>query len=234
MCWLTTTGQTKPRDLTVDEIIRAATAVVLEHQTSKINRLHFNFMARGEFFNNNRVTTALEAEKLMAELLPMNRYWHWTVPTRVLISTILPKTFHRELSDVFPNSFPEIYYSLYTVNPETHKRWFPAAMNPLEGLAKLKRWQDHSGKIPKIHMALIAGVNDYWSDMADLKEALDASGLRYDFNLVRYNPPNAETCEASDITYRMAARLFGAQIVNRVGEDVYASCGMFFTEGGHE
>lgn len=228
MCWLTATGQTIPVDLSRRDIYRRAIKLYEEHHTPDIKRLHFNFMARGEFFANKYLRAEGEAEGLVKDLLSIPAgYREREVATRVLISTIMPKTLKAELPEIFVNHHPEIYYSLYTTVHDTHETWSPSAINPFVALAKLKTWQDFSAKIPKIHLALIKDVNDDLSDWERIADAVHESGLRCDFNLVRYNPPNQDTQEASDV-YAKAAQFFGAQVVNRVGSDVYASCGMFY------
>lgn len=225
MCWLTATGQTKPTNLTPNSIIEQAQECLKlnTRNVHAVRRIHFNFMARGEFLANPLLTKADEAERLVRCLQMLTER-----PSRVLISTIMPKKYLGELTDLFKNVHPEIYYSLYTTGHEAHSEMFPSAVSPFVALAKLKRWQDHSAKIPKIHLALIKGFNDDFSDWQRIADAVHESGLRCDFNLVRYNPPNQDTQEASEQSYRMAARFFGAQVVNRVGTDVYASCGMFY------
>ena len=147
------------------------------------------------------------------------------------ISTIIPKDCDLDLTKRFSMMQPDIYYSLYSVNPNFRKRWFPKAVTPEIGLAALKKWQDFSHKIPRIHLALIKNENDGEQDLQDLVSAIHKQGVRVDFNIVRYNPYD-DSSEEGD--WERARDLFSfmmpeskVQVVQRVGYEAKASCGMF-------
>jgi len=158
---------------------------------------------------------------------------HHDLRPRFLISSILPQSFTREFEEVFPIIHPEIYYSLYSLNEDFRKRWVPQAMPVIEALGKLYRWQRYSKKIIRIHHALIAGENDSDEDAKAVGHAITTCRLRADFTLVRYNPPN-ESSRESEWYERYAQTLkkwspneTRIKVLNRVGYDVKASCGMF-------
>ena len=155
---------------------------------------------------------------------------------RYLISTIMPKSFENySLDEVFPIHQPDIYYSIYSMDPAFRKKWLPLAMDPDLALEKLAAWQRHSNKIPKIHYAFIKGENDSEQDIHDICDAILKHDLRVNLNIVRYNPADdkrgVESC--GDVLQRnlgiFHARLpqIRSKVHPRVGFDVNASCGMF-------
>ncbi len=234
MCHLTATGQTKSRDATGDEILESADRVLnwYAKNTENAKVVHYNFMARGEPLNN--VHLCNDAEYIMSGLAQKAR--ELGLLPRYLISTILPKSFEDlSLCDVFPVHHPDIYYSIYSMDPDFRKKWLPLAMDPNLALDKLVEWQRHTSKIPKIHYAFIAGENDSEQDIIDICEAIKARDLRVNLNIVRYNPADdkrgVESCESIIERnlkifkeYMPQARM---KVHPRVGFDVKASCGMF-------
>lgn len=234
MCHLTATGQTPNVDATGDDILRSADYVLnwYKENTTPAKIVHYNFMARGEPLNNKHICD--NAEYIMSGLADRAR--SLDLLPRYLISTILPKSFENlSLCDVFPVHHPDIYYSIYSMNPEFRKKWLPLAMDPEIALDKLVEWQRHTSKIPKIHYAFIEGENDSEEDIVQICEAVNKRNLRVNVNIVRYNPADdkrgRESCEKV-IERNMAifaemmpqARM---KVHPRVGFDVKASCGMF-------
>lgn len=234
MCHLTATGQTPNVDATGDEILNSADYVLnwYAENASPAKVVHYNFMARGEPLNNKHICEnadyilsglAQKARKL--DLLP-----------RYLISTILPKSFEDlSLCDVFPVHQPDIYYSIYSMQPEFRKKWLPLAMDPELALDKLVEWQRHTSKIPKIHYAFIEGENDSIETVEEICDALNTRNLRVNLNIVRYNPADdkrgRESCES---VIQRNLEIFKKHLPQarmkvhpRVGFDVKASCGMF-------
>jgi adenine C2-methylase RlmN of 23S rRNA A2503 and tRNA A37 len=149
------------------------------------------------------------------------------------VSTIMPKTFDRALTDVFRIITPTIYYSLYSANDKFRNEWLPAAMPVDKALRLLAEYQAVSKKIVKIHFAFIKGENDSEADVAKICDMIQDNSLICQFNLVRYNPFSPEQGEESDFDViqrnfdYIKSRLVGAKMVSRVGMDVFASCGMF-------
>lgn len=222
MCHLTQTGQTSGGNATPAQMLQQF-CYVLNRTTKPVDRVNVNFMARGEPLANPYVDD---------ELL-MQMYLATCYPVRFKISTIMPRE-DPDLVRRFHRSQPDLYYSLYSVDPTFRKRWFPRALDPQHALAKLKAWQDFTHKIPRLHLALIKGWNDYEQSIEQTIQAVLGTGLRVDWNIVRYNPFD-ETSEEGD--WALAAELLrsaryaqNVQVVNRVGPQVAASCGMF-TDG---
>lgn len=239
MCHLTATGQQSMHSATLADY-HAQAETVLHHyekittQAGKDRYVNFNFMARGEPLANQ--TLLEEAPRLFTMLTEQAK--RRGLFARFNVSTIVPKTFRGDLVSLFYPFTPTIYYSLYSVDSTFRAKWLPAAMPVEEALTNLKRYQDFSKKIVKIHFALIEGENDKAGQIIDCIEAIQRHPLIVEVNLVRYNPPGpAASVEASDYAYKQADALFKSafgpthvQTVQRVGFDVKASCGMFITD----
>jgi len=224
MCHLTRTGQVHPTDANLDDFLRQATQVLDQAQEGQFWTVSYNFMARGEPMDNDWV----EGE-LLQELakLAMSR----GMTPRFKISTIMPEGMDLDLVKRFPVIHPDIYYSFYSARPEFRKRWFPKAAAPELAFHALKRWQDFSHKVPRIHLALIKGENDSRKHLHDIVDEIRYHGLRVDFNIVRYNPFDAQSEEGD---WRQARNVFAklmpdakVQVIQRVGLEAKASCGMF-------
>jgi 23S rRNA (adenine2503-C2)-methyltransferase len=233
MCHLTATGQTRLRDTTREELVEQAALVLDHYRTQPAARsVHFNFMARGEPMLNATLLadsgSLFDALWQQADALALR--------ARFLVSTILPAEHgDRPLDDVFRRYHPEIYYSLYSMDPAFRRRWLPKAQPAEVALDRLAAWQRATYKIIKIHYAFIAGENDREHDVHAICDALESRGLYAHINIVRYNPPGAAQGEESPepVVERNAA-IFRARlpkarvrVIPRVGFDVQASCGMF-------
>lgn len=232
MCHLTATGQNQARDAKVAEMSMQAHEVLDYAKTQlEARSVHFNFMARGEPFASQVVLD--QGQFLFLELGRIARK-HNLLP-RYLISTIMPESLPESLCKLFPTVHPEIYYSLYSMNPEFRRRWLPRAMDPNRALDLLAEWQYHTKKVIKIHFALIEGVNDSVESAQAIGDAVTKRRLRVDYALVRYNPPSEKYGKETPVewTHRFAEELEDAspgsriKMVDRVGPDVAASCGMF-------
>lgn len=236
MCWLTATGQNKARDVTIEEYWQQAERVLKHYVETqpKAKMVHFNFMARGEPFANNIFLE--NADKILAGLKEMAEALGLKV--KFLISTIFPKEMGAlQLNDIFnePSLYPEIYYSIYSMDKLFRKRWLPKATIAEAGLDRLKEWQDITGKVPKIHYAFINNENDSIGDVKKICDEINELELDVNWNIVRYNPPvghySKETVEGQ-IHYLagyIRSRLPQARVkvIPRVGTDVQASCGTF-------
>lgn len=235
MCWLTATGQTKYRDTTVEEYLKQAEEVFEYYRTQKpASLVHFNFMARGEPLANTIFLKHAD-EILMGLAKIAERHG---LAFKFLISTIFPKSLgDMTYVDIFKDPYlrPEIYYSMYTTNPDMRKRWLPKAHPVGRALLALKQWQDKTGKVPKIHFAFIEGMNDDVDDMYRLGCEVKAHRLKVNLNIVRYNPPTPEHSkeppeEKIDELVKTLVHYMEPgkwRIVPRVGTDVMASCGTF-------
>jgi adenine C2-methylase RlmN of 23S rRNA A2503 and tRNA A37 len=134
----------------------------------------------------------------------------------------------------------EFYYSLYSLDPVFRKKWIPKALSPdIVGRAfGMTHTVGRRLTIPtlRIHHALISGENDSVKDAVAICEWVSDNGISAGFNLVRYNSPNekksAEASQSAMEAYMDRIRSSGlfdpVQCIQRVGEDVFASCGMFY------
>lgn len=228
-CHLTSTGQTRMVSLSGGEMRERADRL---HRVSQSKHINFSFMARGDALASPHVNGVL-----VASLLNMRAREQ---TARVTISTIFPKAFVGDdiasfLFDRFGAFQPQLYWSLYSLNADFLAPWMPEAQDP-EIVAKgLVAWQQSTFTDVVIHRPLIAGENDDRSTGEELADFLDLHQLRYRMNLVRYNPPDETSREASDAAYARELSLFSratdgrVKLQPRVGFDVAASCGMFMT-----
>ena len=237
-CHLTATGQTVMNPVQTfgyreqaEWVMQTYDEKVVSGEIPVAQRVHFNFMARGEAMVNPDMLRHARFVYERLEHLALVR----GLESRFLISTIMPREFNGNLGDVLchPQAIP--YYSLYSVNPTFRKRWLPKAMDPVEALARLAQFQRDTDRKVVLHWAFIAGQNDSFADVDATLDAVEQSGLKAKFNLVRYNPHDSrhgvEPPEAhvQALFDRISVRLGqpGSRIVPRVGFDVKASCGMF-------
>ncbi len=224
-CHLTTTGQVQAEDAEIEEIVEQARRVLIHYEKRTAGPpariVNFNFMARGEPMANRSLAWAD-----MLDELSMQGAYRDLLP-RFKISTILPSGMP-SLESLFGPYAPDIYYSLYSVQEDFRKRWMPGALPSAQGLDLLEAWQQHSHKIPRIHLAIIEGENDAAWQLSQLGETVTRR-IRADFNIVRYNPPDDRTREGDfSLAYNILRNFGPTQVVDRVGLDVHASCGMFY------
>lgn len=230
-CHLTATGQTSFTPSTINDFESQALQVLKHYRREQPARyMHFAFMARGEPLANPHLLE--RGQELLIRLGQLAR--DEGLPAKFCVSSIIPKTLHKSLVDVFGFVSPTIYYSLYSVEQTFRERWLPTAMQVGEALKLLASYQRFSKKIVKVHFALIEGQNDSAESVRKLCDTLDEHGLICEFNLVTYNPATAvQGVESSPeiIAERLAyiAERFAGKVkaVKRVGFDVKASCGMF-------
>lgn len=242
-CHLTQTRQTDFVESTIDEIVGQATSILLEYankvcdgeSTAKV--LHYNFMARGEALASSVIADNWdELSKRLA-----NAAYDFGIgegKIKFKISTIMPVGM-KPLIEMFPLGTryqPEIYYSLYSVDPDFRKHWMPNAMGFVAAIDDIAKWQKSTSGRLVVHCAFIAGENDKYTTEVNKHLILTGNGLKYDYNIVRYNPySEAQGKETSDFNLRYMLNTAlswvdgtgKAQIVDRVGYDVAASCGMF-------
>lgn len=233
MCHLTQTAQTSDLDASLADFYSQANKVLAhgDIHSREASRLHYNFMARGEPMACS--TILKDWETLSHKLVEKARQRR--LRPRFLISTILPRGLETvDLVEVFPVHHPEVYWSLYSTWPAVRAKWLPKAMDPQTAAAKLARWQEATSKIPKVHFAFIKGQNDCEASIEDIIALLRTYRLHVNFNIVRYNPPDARSEESPEevihervIQLRDAFPSSRVDVVGRVGFDVKASCGMF-------
>jgi 23S rRNA (adenine2503-C2)-methyltransferase len=201
-------------------------------QNKPAKYMHYNFMARGEPLANKILLDS--GDELLSKLGQVSK--EEGLPAKFNVSTIMPVTLKKSLTEVFNYVTPTIYYSLYSTRPEWREEWMPAAMNVGDALRILKEYQDFSKKIVKIHFPFIAGENDSVEEVTSICDEIETVGLISEFNLVRYNPASSEQgTESSDEIIERNIDLIRnrfkfntkVQMIPRVGFDVKASCGMF-------
>jgi 23S rRNA (adenine2503-C2)-methyltransferase len=237
-CHLTQSGQTKYVNADLDAYLLQAEKVLDYYQTqAPAEKVHFNFMARGELFANElfldnapQILQALAEKAIERGLLP-----EWK------LSSIMPAEIKdRDLARMLTPLAPDIYYSIYSVNEEFRRRWLPKALPVETALSLLKEYQHHTRKIICLHWAMIKDQNDREEDMEGIIKAIKKAGLRVDINFVRYNPFSPVQGEESpeSVLFERAEQLRAGladarvKLIPRVGFDVKASCGMFV--GGRE
>lgn len=234
MCHLTATGQNNLENATLEDFINQAKSVYdyYDQLNNPAKLVHYNFMARGEPLNNPIVLN--NNEELFSNLKKLA--YERNLNAKYLISTIMPNSLvNKSLINIFPRTYPEIYYSIYSTDEKFRKKWLAKALPYQRSLELLKEWQDYNGKIPKIHFAFIKGENDKEEDMVNIANAINEIGLKVNINIVRYNPYSLKYGEESDeITINRNTEILtellkpeNIRIVPKVGFDVKASCGMF-------
>lgn len=233
MCHLTASGQTMFSPSTVGDYLDQA-RIVLNHYRERIEpgeparTVNFNWMARGEPLANPFMLG--EAGKILDGLTELAQ--KEGLEPRFNISTILPDDLAgRSLSSIFGDLPVTLYYSLYSLDPDFRRRWLPRAMSGHAGLRLLADWQRTTGREVVLHWAFIEGENDAEETVAGILDACRERGLETRFNLVRYNPANDKSRESPEDVIELRRRQIDehmpARIVQRVGFDVKASCGMF-------
>lgn len=230
-CHLTATGQTSFKPTSINDYVAQALQVFKHYRKQKPAKyMHYAFMARGEPLANSLLLD--RGDELLVRLGQLAK--DEGLPAKFAISTIMPQTLKKPLVEVFGFTSPTIYYSMYSTDGAWRVKWMPTAMSVQQAIGMLADYQRHSKKIVKLHWALIANENDSEEQAEAVCDTVAQAGLLCEFNLVRYNPASpaqgAEASEDAINTYVavLRERLPGAvKVVQRVGHDVKASCGMF-------
>lgn len=232
-CHLTQTGQTGFLEASIDELIDQATAVFQYYATQKpAERVHINWMARGEPLASSVIRGCWpELSNRLLELCA--RYGLAKERVTFKMSSIFPSDENVDLSK-FEINKPDIYYSLYSLDPHFRRRWIPKSEDPVAVFKKLKAYSDSGGRVI-IHHALIENENSSEDDATLIGDFIKSYDLNCKINIVRYNPFDARCGEeASEVAIQSYFNRItpymkqeGSRIVPRVGFDVKASCGMF-------
>ena len=231
MCHLTVTKQTQFTNCDQQDFVTQLETVFEHYQRDTPAKImHVNFMARGEPLANPTVVET--GTELLWRLGLMARARGLQVKFNV--STIMPVTLRKPLTEVFPLLTPTLYYSMYSVNSAFRNKWLPAAMPVDSALGALREYQKVSKKIVKFHGAFIKNENDSEEDVEAMMTQIKKSQLHSEFNIVRYNPYSAEQGVESDRIQEISDQISShmpVKIIPRVGFDAKASCGMF-VQGG--
>jgi adenine C2-methylase RlmN of 23S rRNA A2503 and tRNA A37 len=226
-CHLTTTKQTNATMLTQQQILQQVLNVYSKIPSGFTN-LSINFMARGDALLNDSINGELLV--LISSMLPKD------INIRFKISTIFPRSTYlkwKNLSNRFGAIQPDIYWSCYSLNGKSKQQHMPNATDPLIVLPKLKLYQDETSKIPWIHHCFVPGLNDKIEDTLDIIALLDDYELFYKFNFIEYNDyygsnPNYTNMINELLTVLQTQKYcVKSKLIDRVGNDVKASCGMF-------
>jgi 23S rRNA (adenine2503-C2)-methyltransferase len=227
MCHLTTTKQTQFKNADLTDFMQQYDTILHHYaQDTPAPVVHLNLMARGEALANPTVTET--STEMLGALAQKSR--EYDLIPKFNISTIMPVTMRKSLVEMFPVITPTIYYSMYSVNPDFRQKWLPAALNVDQALDLLREYQYVSKKIIKFHGAFISGENDDLEDVRAQMAAIQARGLRAEYNIVRYNPYSPEQGTEStrlDEIQTLISEHMPCKIISRVGTDVAASCGTF-------
>jgi adenine C2-methylase RlmN of 23S rRNA A2503 and tRNA A37 len=238
MCHLTATGQTMFAPATIADYIEQARRVFAHYREAvesgaqkPAEYMHYAFMARGEPLANPMMLA--RGQTVLSELGELAS--EHDLPTKFCISTIMPKTLRGPLHECFGYIQPTLYYSIYSVQQAFREKWLPGAMDVDRALDMLAAYQQYSKKIVKLHFAFIEGENDGADAIGQMCTAIEVRNLICEVNIVRYNPATtAQGLESSEgvidarvADLRACPVVKAVKIVQRVGYDVKASCGMF-------
>lgn len=240
-CHLTATGQTGMIPASAEDYLSQLDRVLSTYRERReeglpaVERVHLNFMARGEPLSNP--TLCRDGMNLCSRLADRVQEQGVT-DVRMKISSIVPRDFQGGATGLMqalahPNSM--LYYSLYSLDASFRKRWLPKALPGEIALDFIAEYQMRTGRDVALHWAFIEGNNDRDEDVLAILEAVRCRGIRAKFNLVRYNPPGPRQGreppeERLQDLFRLLSEGLNHQesrIVPRVGFDVKASCGMF-------
>ncbi len=240
MCHLTATHQKRRSDANLDMVCKQIDrhTVSIQECIEEIDRVHINFMARGEPLSNYGIASIVEGvENYIFSDGPLADI---DVDKRIIISTIFPKKVI--LSDVeriygVPSS--NIYYSLYSACDKFRKKWLPNSLPAAEALQIMRHFCSIYGKRPVLHFCFIEGENDSVRDVEAVANLINDYVPQAKINIVRFNPAhNMSNRESSfDLILKNVALIksicsgVSLKLIDRVGFDVKASCGMFVTGG---
>ena len=235
-CHLTQTRQTMMQPADVLDYIAQAKRVLNDANLAQLKlfglkKVKFSFMARGEPLLNPTILNKWDVlRRALKELVPP--YFD----VEFCISTIYPKKFEiedRRLADIFNTPDVVIYYSVYSLNSDFRKTWLGNAADPKRAFEDLRTFSMATNCRIKLHCSFIKDENDDLNDIFALQCVLDRylKGVKYKFNIVRYNPYSERQGEKTDVeNLRRIAGMLNAKVITRVGKDVKASCGMFYKE----
>ncbi len=246
-CHLTQTKQVSFHEVSLQEYQQQVKELFDYYQKylkdESFDKIHFNFMARGEPLANSVILN--HSQELFDKLSSIvENNFH---DIYFNISSIFPLEIENlELSTVFKKSLKyhiHLYYSLYSLNEKFRKKWIPKSITVDNALKKLKDWQEISQEKVTFHWAFIQNENDHFQDIEDFNQKIKEykRNLKIQepeklikFNLVRYNPfSQQQGVESNELHLEKLFDLiksempYQSKIVQRVGFDVKASCGMF-------
>lgn len=244
-CHLTQQGQTDATLASFDDYMSQVDQV-LEHavtvMTQTPKNIHVNLMARGDPFLNPQITNRLFYKLIEYKIKQV--FPEYKSKVKFKISTIFPKEVDyfsvlKQLSTfVYPNLSEdfisiEVYYSWYSFDEDFRKRWLPKAHNPYKAIYNLFKFMRGYGRI---HTSFIENENDNLVVLEEDVRIIQKFAQNYSagvkFNIVRYNTHDPlkykETTKLKEIQELFNLLNFNYKLIERVGTDVQASCGMFY------
>jgi adenine C2-methylase RlmN of 23S rRNA A2503 and tRNA A37 len=245
MCWLTHNSRSVPvRNLTVAEIlsqVEKALALMTAHGPKAM--IHVDLMARGEPLANPHILS--NGQDLIDGLHKILDPRPW----RLCISSILPRKPLIRDFQCGPAWLlkPEVrlYWSWYSEDPGFRAEWLPASPRYTDVLWDFmtRLAEAREDRVLCLHWALIEHQDPSLSNsnpenLRDLQDRLSElpPGIKAKINLVHLNPPaGCSTWKEADPatlnswiqTLSAHANVSKTTLKERVGFDVFASCGMF-------
>jgi len=190
-----------------------------------------SFMGMGEpTLNSKNVIDAMMLIKCEYE----------NIYTRFAFATSLPDFLVVEFFEMarlikFHNLPVKLHISLHYTNDELRKEWMPKALDIKSTLAAANFYKVFTGNPVEIHYALISGVNDSYSDAAELAHLLKKTGFNVKFLL--YNEKKSLEAHASDIEKFKSFRSIldmsesiDSEYYIPPGSDIGSSCGAFLMD----
>lgn len=241
MCHLTQSKQTMMSPATMEDYITQAKNIIdnvdfNSLKTKGLKRIKYSFMARGEpLLNPTLVKDWEELRRNLRNLVP----GYFDIEFN--ISTIYPEEFKSNLNSIFKTSDTILYYSIYSVDDKFRKKWLGKSHIVHRALKDLRYLRMTTEAKVKFHSAFIKDQNDTEKDIEGLKTFIKYKYLSsiddsfgslssFDFNIVKYNPFSEKFGTETPITnLAIIRKQLNAKVKNRVGLDVKASCGMFYT-----
>jgi adenine C2-methylase RlmN of 23S rRNA A2503 and tRNA A37 len=234
-CYLTRQNQRSFQPATLAAFAKQADYVLNHYDQTyeaggfRARRLLYDFMSRGEPLLNPTVVNQFGP---LHDML-MRRAEKSHLQARINISTILPKAMiGRPLWQLMPQA--HLYYSLYTMNETKKREWMPQAAETRTALAVLHEFEQKTNHPIVFHWPVIRGFNDDLYETEQLARTLKEMQFQGRFHLIRFNPPPGSAMTEADVAVRtrvfqlLSAALPGpSKQIERVGEDVFASCGQF-------
>lgn len=239
-CHLTHLNQNSFQHATIEDYTHQLN-IVLKHYENQVKlgieplatRTNINFMASGEALANK--TILKQYASLYHEFEKQCSLFQLSF--RVNISTIFPHTVRdHELRDIFQDKPVCLYYSMYSTSDSFRRTWLPNALPYQHALEKLKRFQEQTKNPLVFHWAIIENENDNLEENIKLAEII--ASYKFEnarFHMVAYNPPSNASRESSKETKAKIFNILNTiafpgqnnKQIERIGLDVYASCGQF-------
>lgn len=246
-CHLTQTGQTReimnasPADL--GEQLEYSLRGLAEARAAgkRVNRISISFMARGEPLDRPHFVDDFEAFSGRVAPYILSHLGFSGTPVTYKISTIFPvelaSSFEGVLATLGDMPNTKLYWSLYSLESPFRRKWLPNASDPHLLAHILRPFYKSTGRLI-IHSAWIDGENDSEAQATALADFLGKNFGGVRFNHVAYNPyyrgqgsvgkeSPPEIIERNNNILKKHGML--VKSIKRVGHDVKASCGMFFS-----